>query len=861
MKKINYLLLGLAGLAMASCSNEVALEGPAKDGNVHLTVTLPSDYATRATMNDGTTATYLYVAIYDADNNNAYVFSADDNFAPNATSTEVNLNLTSGKNYTVALFATAENPKNSQTNAYTFNAQAGTLTVNYANMVAANLLDDTYDCFYANTSLYVDGDTSLGVKLYRPIAQINWGTNDLNAASVKNDNAFGENGKYLQSNLSTNAYNVLDVVTGQIPQNAQLVSVDFQAYPNLIGETWPGPTATPAYAYIAMQYLLAPINTTANYTLTLTVNNGATYIENEVDNTTSNTSGAEINYDVVVADAPVQANYQTNIYGSLLTDNVNLQVEKMPGWSGNFLEPQDKGTQVTDDEGNAVDGLYVYTNPTTSATTYTVSSVTGLEYYATKIATGMYSRNTIILDSDITFESNQTHTPFYLGDGTFDGQGHTITNMTVKATGSGQSNYAAFICVGNGNIQNVNFVNANVTGNDFAAVVVADGVAGNINNVTVTNSTVTSTPYESNGTYAGACCVGMIAGYVSGESTGQLTNCKVNGGSVTGYNVVGGILGRANAAGGTCVVENNTISNVNVTANQYISANATYTPGSEDSGLQLGEVVGNNYNDEATVQNNNATNVNVLYVNSSNQYEVSSIEQIQAVSNLGYQQLHGKTVSLVLPDEMNGVLDLGGATITPITFSEMSGGDWGLNFNGNNNTIKNFTVEAVGERAGLFSAFGGGTFENLNVDSMTINTSFKVSGAGVIAYSGGGVVQNVNVSNSTIINYPADASATDGGSNTGAVIGLTYGTKVNNCKVTNCTISDYKRAGAIIGFSSEGTSTISGCTVTECHITATSTGTAGILGGVNNSNITSTNNTITDCTVDGVAVENQTAGN
>ena len=152
-----------------------------------------------------------------------------------------------------------------------------------------------------------------------------------------------------------------------------------------------------------------------------------------------------------------------------------------------------------------------------------------------------YSGKTVALVADIDL-NNQAWTPIGQTQvssfqGTFDGQGHTIKNMTVNYTGT-NSNYACglfgWIELHNGApivIQNVKFDNANVTGIKYTGVVAgyANGASGaEIKNCVVTNSTVTSNSKNAGG----------IIGYMG---KGVLTGNTVSGCTISAKCDVGGI--------------------------------------------------------------------------------------------------------------------------------------------------------------------------------------------------------------------------------------------------------------------------------------------------------------------------------
>ena len=588
MKKINYLLLGLAGLTMASCSQDDILDSQKGNGNYNVTVKLPADLGTRAvTMNSGLTANILYYAVYDTDGvlveTNKTTFTEEEG---GALSTTVGFNLASGNSYKISFFAQAPGSEG----VYKFDAEAKTMTVDYTKMTnVGNNQDDLYDCFINQLETGVIGSatTNTSIVLNRPIAQINWGTNDYTKTAVTQ--YYGSNLEFIQSNLQTTAYTTFNLFDNEVDKE-QTTTVNLGEYTQPLqadGSVAGFPVG--GYLYMAMQYVMVPADEETLLDLNLSVNN-------EAD---GNTFGGTITNDVQVSNAPVQANYRTNIYGALLTDNVDITVTKSPDWFGNYQLPQDMGEEV--DGSNK--GLYY--NPDTK--TYTILTPEGLEFYATNKATSSVGNTglsgiTVILGADLDM-SNTTHTPFYLGGATLDGQGHTVSNL--KVTASGKDN-AGFVGYGVGKIQNINFTDANISGEFMAGVVIGNGIATHINNVSVSHSSVTSTPWKENGTtYDDGNNCGGIAGYLSSETSASITNCSVSEVTLTAYRKVGGIVGYAN---GACLVENNTVSNTTVTANQKIEG--TYV---ETKPFEAGEICGG-WTTNATVRNNTPISVSVTTI-------------------------------------------------------------------------------------------------------------------------------------------------------------------------------------------------------------------------------------------------------
>ena len=162
-----------------------------------------------------------------------------------------------------------------------------------------------------------------------------------------------------------------------------------------------------------------------------------------------------------------------------------------------------------------------------------------------------FSGKTVVLDNNITF-SGDAWTSGIGGEktfnGTFDGQNHTITDLTI----TGSSNYIALF--GNpwgADISNLTLANPTIsnTATDYTGAVCGGGYA-RVSNVTVTGGSVT-----------GVEQVGGIVGYLS---CGSVKNCTVSGTTITATtNRVGGIAGKANVDS-QYVISGNTVSGATV---------------------------------------------------------------------------------------------------------------------------------------------------------------------------------------------------------------------------------------------------------------------------------------------------------
>ena len=172
-------------------------------------------------------------------------------------------------------------------------------------------------------------------------------------------------------------------------------------------------------------------------------------------------------------DIPAQRNYLTTITGNVLTDGnkVNVEIEdefgngKKPNDPPYYVELWDGESMVAPlDENN--DNIYEIERPSELA--WLAAAVNGTlteEYTRSAVAANDFSGKTFVLTQDIDLD-NKPWTPIGSNDkifkGTFDGQGHTITNLVVN--GGTNSNQGLFGVTHDGEIKNFTLVNAKVSG-------------------------------------------------------------------------------------------------------------------------------------------------------------------------------------------------------------------------------------------------------------------------------------------------------------------------------------------------------------------------------------------------------------
>lgn len=313
MKRL-FLFLAVAGLmATTACSrDEMESAGMNGDGVVTFSARLPEQLQTRS-MGDGQTARKLTYAVYAAGEQTPLLTSESEG-APAVEFTDLKaqltLRLTTGKSYDVLFWADAYGQKD-ESNPYKVDYQAQTVTVDYA---AAESNDESRDAFFGSvTGMKVTGAMSQDVTLVRPFAQVNVGTDDLEEAV-----AGGLQSAALATSMSaTNVPTTLNLLNGTTTGST---SVDFASH---AVPTESLVVSGRTYTYLAMNYLLMGADkTTTNIAFEFT--DGAT---------TGN---------LTFSNVPVQRNYRTNIIGSVLTGNVDFDIDIDPG----FGEPDHNLSQL-----------------------------------------------------------------------------------------------------------------------------------------------------------------------------------------------------------------------------------------------------------------------------------------------------------------------------------------------------------------------------------------------------------------------------------------------------------------------------------------------------------------------------------
>lgn len=289
--------IAAAALLVTSCNDEMDNGLKTDDeGTVTFTAQLPSEMGTRA-FADGLTAKHLQYAVYEAGQSTPLkVFGDETTVVGEAEMVNlkksVTLKLTSGKSYDVIFWAdaTTDSP-------YTFNPASQEVSVDYSKV---NNNSDNCDAFFKKETITVSGNQSVDVKLTRPFAQVNIGTDDFDAAKASGL-------EVTQTEVVAKAFATLNLATGKVADEADR-TFTMKAIPTASDGEFP---VAGGYKYLSMDYLLVGAD---KATVDVAFNYGGPQSR-------------------TFTNVPVQRNYRTNIYGSLLTNTTDFNVVIEPAFA------------------------------------------------------------------------------------------------------------------------------------------------------------------------------------------------------------------------------------------------------------------------------------------------------------------------------------------------------------------------------------------------------------------------------------------------------------------------------------------------------------------------------------------------
>ena len=298
-------LFGLFATAMLLLTTACQKENDLVNGNevmVNFEVSAPV-IATRA-YSDGETAKNLQYAVYNSNKVQLATMKFGEQTGVgtaemNNLKARVSMRLALGNTYYVLFWAEADNAP------YDVNFADKTLTVNY-NGALSN--DENRDAFYCWKEV-TDEELRRGsvkIEMRRPFAQLNIGTGDTEIAAASGVTV-------RETAVKVKAYQTMDFVEGDVSNPVEAgVQFGFAAKP--VNQTFP----VDNYDYLAMNYLLVGTDKEVVNEVVFKY----TVAENNNIETRTFTS------------IPLRRNYRTNIYGNLLTQAVDFNVEIKPEYLG-----------------------------------------------------------------------------------------------------------------------------------------------------------------------------------------------------------------------------------------------------------------------------------------------------------------------------------------------------------------------------------------------------------------------------------------------------------------------------------------------------------------------------------------------
>lgn len=525
MKPFLYLtaLAATAMMALPSCSDD---DFPGLDGDVTtFSIELP-DGGAASRYGEGVTAKNLFVAITEAGEEKVLFsnFTGGDagdmdvsgfkTVGGKQTAT-VSVRLARGKHYDLYFWAQSYTTTDGTTGPYKWDASNKTITIDYTDASTGGSEMKAYaeerDAFFAKEMNVESSVTGKTIPLYRPFAQINVGTDDVKQF----ENAGGTGGYGLKIEKVAD---VLNLGTGMADASATLqnVTVTTAASPQL---QTTGVQAFPyqpeKYRYVAMAYVLPGEQSSvkSNVNVYLNANNNDTFAE--------------------YSQVPVQMNFRTNIFGSLL---INPEVFTVT------IEPNFVGSENIEWDGKELKPV------TPVGGVYNIGEAAELAWIAASINDGTVSKQASIrLTSDIDL-NNKPWTPIsnfsYVDDadedkwfkGYFYGDHHTIygLNCTNNKKGYGAGLIGVAI---DARISNVTIASGSVKSNDAAGAVVGVMVRGATGSYLrrCDNTGVTVQSATEAGGFVGRA-----------GSWFMMENC-INKGDVIGNQSAGGLIGFADS--------------------------------------------------------------------------------------------------------------------------------------------------------------------------------------------------------------------------------------------------------------------------------------------------------------------------
>lgn len=733
-------------MVTSSCSEQELVDPSLLNGDaVTFTVNLQQSASTRAAVlaGRGANADKLYYGVYEKTANGGWALipaisaltgDYTNDKAPATiqygTPTQVEIKLAKQKKYSVIFWAAHESNNMCNVNWETREMK----------MTGGSANNEYNDAFWAYNEVEVNAAVAKTVDLYRPFAQLNIGASDQDILDAAAAEMVVEKSQIVLNKVA----NTFNMETGEATGNTTLT---YSSAAILNAENWKFPVN--GYKYLALGYVLVDSEDKAlvDVELAYTDTKGGAY-------TSSFTS------------VPVQRNYRTNIYGNLLSNSADYNVNVQP----------DLG------DGDNV----VVTEVATTQQLLAAINDPDIDH--------------VVMTGDIDLAELNTRAasvadPIYISrDITIDGKGFKVKTNGTRAFRINKSDV------------NVIFNNVNVesrTVMQYPADVRGFSIDPNLTDVVLTlnNCSVDFTD--------ATACDWSYAVNIAGYTDRTHHTIVINGGTYEGANVI-----NANGSENIITIKDATLNSLYPDNDTYFGAciylnqNGNSTLNVTGTTFNGGHAVAiNTRNGNNVTESDNTDNTIVEYPLNGGE-NVYNIYSAQALASFSDQALNGKTLNICAD------IDFKGEEFKAIAAARSGS----LTIKGYGNTIKNAKVVSGANdnttgQASFFYPYTGSvlTINDLMFDNIEVDASIDGSGyAGVVVgYAEGKVIlNNVGVNNADVY----------GEKSCGALVGFATATSqltMNDCDVTNSKVEAKEdRTGAFVGRSA-GITTIANCSVDD----------------------------------------------
>lgn len=299
----SFALAAVAVIAGACAKESEQLAGPS---SVTFEVSTP-EIATKA-IGDGMTATKLYYQVFDADGNAIEGLGVQNKDLVSGKTT-VSFQLIKDQTYNFIFWA-----QTAEAGYYIIDEAEGLkkITADYATHKGAN--DENRDAFFAvEKGLKITGPVSKTVKLTRPFAQVNIGTNDELKAGTTTAPAINLTGA--TSKVVIKGVPTVFAPLATTPETMLTGTTDV-TFISAAVPTEKLVVKGVEYNYLAMNYVFAPAEGTV------------------CDLTAEFALVGRAPIPLSSPATPIKRNYRTNILGKLLTSSADFNIEVDPGFEG-----------------------------------------------------------------------------------------------------------------------------------------------------------------------------------------------------------------------------------------------------------------------------------------------------------------------------------------------------------------------------------------------------------------------------------------------------------------------------------------------------------------------------------------------